>query len=87
MRHKGAEAALFAPHGPQKWVLFDELLKWDKMMTEEGSEVAAAVKAVGDQVEALLGVHCKQREQCVRFRGRSRPRTPEALKLLRGRWS
>ena len=31
-------------------------------MAEEGSEVAAAVKAVGDQVEALLGVHCNQRE-------------------------
>ena len=31
-------------------------------MAEEGSEVAAAVEAVGDQVEALLGVHCKQRE-------------------------
>ena len=62
LRHKGAEAALFAPHGPRKWVLFDELLTWDLMMAEKDSDVATAVKAVGDQVEALLGVHCKQRE-------------------------
>ena len=32
------------------------------MLTEKSSEVTAAVKAVGDQVEGLLGTHCKQPE-------------------------
>jgi hypothetical protein len=62
IRHKGAEAALFAPHGPQRWHLFDELLQWERMVAEKASEVAAAVKMVGDQVEAMFGVHCMQRE-------------------------
>ena len=32
------------------------------MLAEKSSEVTAVVKAVGDQVEGLLGTHCKQRE-------------------------
>ena len=62
LRHAAAEEALFAPRGPQGWHLFDELMKCERMLTEKSREVAAAVKAVGDQVEGLLGTHCKQRE-------------------------
>ena len=62
VRHAAAERALFAPHGPQRWHLFDELLKWEHMLTKESSMVVGAVEAVGDQLEQMLGVHCEQRE-------------------------
>ena len=62
LRHAAAERALFAPHGPKRWLLFEELLKCEYMLTEESTLVVRAVETVGDKLEEMLSVHCRQRE-------------------------
>ena len=62
LRHAAAERALFASHGPKRWLLFEELLKWEYMLTEESTLVVRAVETVGDKLEEMLSVHCRQRE-------------------------